>query len=250
MQSTLLSLQRLSPWVGLRKINVSYWAWEDMSPFTNTSLRWLPGEPSDSGFCAYLERAQVAGLKANPCTSTTDGLICEKPTGKTEWTECKRRSLQLRKDTTISIVWPFVFSRSKESECSPLQDPLLSAHQLCQLHQPAYGVYVVQQYSALCWLLSVRHLLPLRPVFGVADPGLHWWDIIANVGVSSQPKDDAFGAYELLLDGCQWFIVYEILFNKTNVEVFRHNMERKVYSCDTQKQRLQKKKKHHWLLVS
>lgn len=84
MQSTLLSLQRLSPWVGLRKINVSYWAWEDMSPFTNTSLRWLPGEPSDSGFCAYLERAQVAGLKANPCTSTTDGLICEKPIGKTE----------------------------------------------------------------------------------------------------------------------------------------------------------------------
>ncbi|CAG00346.1 unnamed protein product [Tetraodon nigroviridis] len=72
---------RLSPWVGLRKINVSYWAWEDTSPFTNTSLRWLPGEPSDSGFCAYLERAQVAGLKANPCTSTTDGLICEKPIG-------------------------------------------------------------------------------------------------------------------------------------------------------------------------
>uniref|UniRef100_A0A3B3DQB2 Attractin-like 1a n=1 Tax=Oryzias melastigma TaxID=30732 RepID=A0A3B3DQB2_ORYME len=58
-----------SPWVGLRKINVSYWGWEDASPFTNTSLRWLPGEPSDSGFCAYLERAQMAGLKANPCTS-------------------------------------------------------------------------------------------------------------------------------------------------------------------------------------
>uniref|UniRef100_A0A674PAF1 Attractin like 1 n=1 Tax=Takifugu rubripes TaxID=31033 RepID=A0A674PAF1_TAKRU len=77
-KSALLSPQTLSPWVGLRKINVSYWAWEDMSPFTNTSLRWLPGEPSDSGFCAYLERAQVAGLKANPCTSTTDGLICPK----------------------------------------------------------------------------------------------------------------------------------------------------------------------------
>ncbi|KAG7228420.1 hypothetical protein INR49_007592 [Caranx melampygus] len=75
------SSARLSPWVGLRKINVSYWGWEDASPFTNTSLRWLPGEPSDSGFCAYLERAQVAGLKANPCTATTDGLICEKPAG-------------------------------------------------------------------------------------------------------------------------------------------------------------------------
>uniref|UniRef100_A0A8D3C4V6 Attractin-like 1a n=1 Tax=Scophthalmus maximus TaxID=52904 RepID=A0A8D3C4V6_SCOMX len=69
----------LSPWVGLRKINVSYWGWEDASPFTNTSLRWSPGEPSDSGFCAYLERAHVAGLKANPCTATADGLICEKP---------------------------------------------------------------------------------------------------------------------------------------------------------------------------
>uniref|UniRef100_A0A8C2X7D6 Attractin-like 1a n=1 Tax=Cyclopterus lumpus TaxID=8103 RepID=A0A8C2X7D6_CYCLU len=72
----------LSPWVGLRKINVSYWGWEDASPFANTSLRWLPGEPSDSGFCAYLERAQAAGLKANPCTATTDGLICEKPAGE------------------------------------------------------------------------------------------------------------------------------------------------------------------------
>uniref|UniRef100_A0A3Q3JKC5 Attractin-like 1a n=1 Tax=Monopterus albus TaxID=43700 RepID=A0A3Q3JKC5_MONAL len=77
----LQKYQLLSPWVGLRKINVSYWGWEDASPFTNTSLQWLPGEPSDSGFCAYLERTQVAGLKANPCTAATDGLICEKPVG-------------------------------------------------------------------------------------------------------------------------------------------------------------------------
>ncbi|XP_027707853.1 attractin-like protein 1 isoform X4 [Vombatus ursinus] len=71
--------QKVSPWVGLRKINISYWGWEDMSPFTNTTLQWLPGEPNDSGFCAYLERAEVAGLKANPCTSVADGLVCEKP---------------------------------------------------------------------------------------------------------------------------------------------------------------------------
>lgn len=75
-------LQKLSPWVGLRKINVSYWGWEDKSPFTNTSLQWLPSEPNDSGFCAYLERAQVSGLRANPCTANTDGLICEKPVGE------------------------------------------------------------------------------------------------------------------------------------------------------------------------
>lgn len=74
--------QKVSPWVGLRKINISYWGWEDMSPFTNTTLQWLPGEPNDSGFCAYLERAAVAGLKANPCTSMADGLVCEKPVGK------------------------------------------------------------------------------------------------------------------------------------------------------------------------
>ncbi|TNN03732.1 hypothetical protein fugu_000761 [Takifugu bimaculatus] len=73
--------KRLSPWVGLRKINVSYWGWEDMTPFTNSSLRWLPGEPSDSGFCAYLEEPQVTGLRANPCTATAHGLICEKATG-------------------------------------------------------------------------------------------------------------------------------------------------------------------------
>uniref|UniRef100_A0A8C6T4C4 Attractin-like 1a n=1 Tax=Neogobius melanostomus TaxID=47308 RepID=A0A8C6T4C4_9GOBI len=70
---------KLSPWVGLRKINVSYWGWEDMSSFTNSSLRWLPGEPNDSGFCAYMDRAEVSSLTANPCTANTDGFICEKP---------------------------------------------------------------------------------------------------------------------------------------------------------------------------
>ncbi|XP_015671302.1 attractin-like protein 1 [Protobothrops mucrosquamatus] len=73
------TVQKISPWVGLRKINISYWGWDDMSPFTNTTLQWLPGEPNDSGFCAYLERAEVAGLKANPCTAKADGLVCEKP---------------------------------------------------------------------------------------------------------------------------------------------------------------------------
>lgn len=61
---------------------MSYWGWEDMTPFTNSSLRWLPGEPSDSGFCAYLEEPQVTGLRANPCTATAHGLICEKATGE------------------------------------------------------------------------------------------------------------------------------------------------------------------------
>lgn len=80
--NVFLFLQKLFPWVGLRKINVSYWGWEDNSPFTNTSLQWLPGEPNDSGFCAYLERAQVSGLRANPCNANTDGLICEKAVGE------------------------------------------------------------------------------------------------------------------------------------------------------------------------
>lgn len=65
---------------------MSYWGWEDMSPFTNSSLRWLPGEPSDSGFCAYLEEPQVSGLRANPCTATAHGLICEKAIGKPQIT--------------------------------------------------------------------------------------------------------------------------------------------------------------------
>uniref|UniRef100_A0A671KDT4 Attractin-like protein 1 n=1 Tax=Sinocyclocheilus anshuiensis TaxID=1608454 RepID=A0A671KDT4_9TELE len=76
---------KLSPWVGLRKINVSYWGWEDMSPFTNTSLQWLPGD-------AYLERAQVSGLRANPCTANTDGLICEKPNARPCKTPCSLRT--------------------------------------------------------------------------------------------------------------------------------------------------------------
>lgn len=97
-EALTVSPQRLSPWVGLRKINVSYWGWEDMTPFTNSSLRWLPGEPSDSGFCAYLEEPQVSGLRANPCTANAHGLICEKATGEsTLWwclTEC-----------VIDVVW-------------------------------------------------------------------------------------------------------------------------------------------------
>ncbi|KAL0964523.1 hypothetical protein UPYG_G00325100 [Umbra pygmaea] len=79
LQKFQIQEKKIAPWVGLRKINISYWGWEDKSPFTNSSLQWLPGEPSDSGFCAYLERAEVAGLKANPCTANADGLICEKP---------------------------------------------------------------------------------------------------------------------------------------------------------------------------
>uniref|UniRef100_A0AAR2J9J2 Attractin-like 1a n=1 Tax=Pygocentrus nattereri TaxID=42514 RepID=A0AAR2J9J2_PYGNA len=71
--------QNLSPWVGLRKINVSYWGWEDLSPFTNNTLHWLQGEPSDSGFCVHLEKTQLTGLRTKPCTASTDGLICQKP---------------------------------------------------------------------------------------------------------------------------------------------------------------------------
>uniref|UniRef100_A0A8C6XY71 Attractin n=1 Tax=Naja naja TaxID=35670 RepID=A0A8C6XY71_NAJNA len=69
----------LTPWVGLRKINVSYWCWEDMSPFTNTLLRWLPGEPSDIGFCSYLAEPSNQGLKAATCINLVNGSVCERP---------------------------------------------------------------------------------------------------------------------------------------------------------------------------
>ncbi|MEQ2187484.1 hypothetical protein GOODEAATRI_005121 [Goodea atripinnis] len=63
----------MTPWVGLRKINVSYWCWEDMSPFTNTTLQWLPGEPSDAGFCGYLAEPASSGLKAQSCINPVNG---------------------------------------------------------------------------------------------------------------------------------------------------------------------------------
>uniref|UniRef100_A0A8D2LY14 Attractin n=1 Tax=Varanus komodoensis TaxID=61221 RepID=A0A8D2LY14_VARKO len=69
----------LTPWVGLRKINISYWCWEDMSPFTNTSLQWLPGEPSDIGFCGYLAEPSSRGLKAATCINVVNGSVCERP---------------------------------------------------------------------------------------------------------------------------------------------------------------------------
>ncbi|KPP59685.1 hypothetical protein Z043_122372 [Scleropages formosus] len=60
-------------------INVSYWCWEDMSPFTNTSLQWLPGEPSDAGFCGYLAEPASSGLKAATCVNSVNGSLCERP---------------------------------------------------------------------------------------------------------------------------------------------------------------------------
>ncbi|XP_029683780.1 attractin [Takifugu rubripes] len=69
----------VTPWVGLRKINVSYWCWEDMSPFTNTSLQWLPGEPSDAGFCGYLAELASSSLKAQSCINPVNGSLCERP---------------------------------------------------------------------------------------------------------------------------------------------------------------------------
>uniref|UniRef100_A0A4W3GLH3 Attractin n=1 Tax=Callorhinchus milii TaxID=7868 RepID=A0A4W3GLH3_CALMI len=69
----------ITPWVGLRKINVSYWCWEDMLPFTNTSLQWLAEEPSDAGFCGYLAEHNHTGLKAATCISSVNGSVCERP---------------------------------------------------------------------------------------------------------------------------------------------------------------------------
>lgn len=108
----------LSPWVGLRKINVSYWGWEDASPFTNTTLRWSPGEPSDSGFCAYLEQAQMAGLKANPCTATTDGLICEKPVGEKKRIERQKKKMYLKVSAPNETIHPPATSLGTSAQCA------------------------------------------------------------------------------------------------------------------------------------
>lgn len=140
-----------------------------MTPFTNSSLRWLPGEPSDSGFCAYLEEPQVSGLRANPCTATAHGLICEKATGERcghATGTCCQQELDKRNNLLILSF----LSRKPESEFpSILQDALFAAHQLCQLHQPEHGVHVVQQYAALRRLDRLCHLFSLWPVSGVAD---------------------------------------------------------------------------------
>nr|XP_056711187.1 attractin [Euleptes europaea] len=79
LQKTQSSPKALTPWVGLRKINISYWCWEDMSPFTNTSLQWLLGEPSDIGFCSYLAEPSNQGLKAATCINQVNGSVCERP---------------------------------------------------------------------------------------------------------------------------------------------------------------------------
>lgn len=75
----LQSKLTLTPWVGLRKINVSYWCWEDMSPFTNSLLQWMPSEPSDAGFCGILSEPSTRGLKAATCINPLNGSVCERP---------------------------------------------------------------------------------------------------------------------------------------------------------------------------
>ncbi|XP_073467126.1 attractin [Aquarana catesbeiana] len=85
----------LTPWVGLRKINVSYWCWEDMSPFTNSTLQWQAGEPSDAGFCGYLAEPSTTGLKAATCIHPINGSVCERPanhSAKQCRTPCASRS--------------------------------------------------------------------------------------------------------------------------------------------------------------
>uniref|UniRef100_A0A4W5LSM9 Attractin like 1 n=1 Tax=Hucho hucho TaxID=62062 RepID=A0A4W5LSM9_9TELE len=95
LQKYQLQEKKLSPWVGLRKINISYWGWEDMSPFTNSSLQWLPGEPSDSGFCAYLERVELAGLKANPLSPNQSARPCKAPCSlRTTCANCTSQAME------------------------------------------------------------------------------------------------------------------------------------------------------------
>jgi hypothetical protein len=58
---------------------VSYWCWEDMSPFTNSLLQWMPSEPSDAGFCGILSEPSTRGLKAATCINPLNGSVCERP---------------------------------------------------------------------------------------------------------------------------------------------------------------------------
>lgn len=57
---------------------MSYWCWEDMSPFTNSSIQWMPFEPSDAGFCGILSEPSTRGLKAATCINPLNGSVCEK----------------------------------------------------------------------------------------------------------------------------------------------------------------------------
>ncbi|MBZ3891410.1 Attractin [Sciurus carolinensis] len=79
LDAFLASEPTLTPWVGLRKINMTHWFWEDVSPFTNSLLQWMPSEPSDAGFCGILSEPTTQGLKAATCISPLNGSICERP---------------------------------------------------------------------------------------------------------------------------------------------------------------------------
>ncbi|XP_015343691.2 attractin-like [Marmota marmota marmota] len=77
--SQSMSKLTLTPWVGLRKINMTHWFWEDMTPFTNSLLQWMPSEPSNAGFCGILSEPTFQALKAATCINPLNGSICERP---------------------------------------------------------------------------------------------------------------------------------------------------------------------------
>uniref|UniRef100_A0AAY4BHW9 Attractin n=1 Tax=Denticeps clupeoides TaxID=299321 RepID=A0AAY4BHW9_9TELE len=143
--------KKLAPWVGLRKINVSYWGWEDASSFHNTTLQWLPGEPSDSGFCAYLERAQISSLKAQPCNASPNqsGRQCKLPCSlrttcancTSQATECMWCSSTRRCVDSNAYVISFPYGQClewKTADCGSLNCSGLRSCDSC-LEQPECG---------------------------------------------------------------------------------------------------------------
>ncbi|XP_054653983.1 attractin-like protein 1 isoform X3 [Dunckerocampus dactyliophorus] len=208
----------LSPWVGLRKINVSYWGWEDTTPFSNTSLHWVPGEPSDSGFCAYLEQTQAAGLKAKACTATTDGLICEKAAGSpqsrtsgpckppcamhrtcanctSQAMECMWcRSTQRCVDSSAYVV-SFPFGQCLEWQTQDCTAQNCSGLKTCAecLERPECGWCGDPTNTGRGVCLEGSYRGPLRPTHGWTGPrrdqvGLREWDMVLDQDLCSADR--------------------------------------------------------------
>lgn len=140
-----------------------------MSPFTNGSLRWLPGEPSDSGFCAYLEEPQVLGLRANPCTATAHGLICEKAIGERysyKINHIKAKNVCLKKFFKVLFCLRFVAQKTPvTAPVHPARSPAHYTQTVPTVPAKPWSVCGVAAHTAAWTPLHTSSLFPTASVW-------------------------------------------------------------------------------------
>ncbi|TRY81796.1 hypothetical protein DNTS_023120, partial [Danionella cerebrum] len=125
LQKYQLLGRKLTPWVGLRKINVSYWGWEDTSPFTASTLQWLPVSPNPS--------VRPCNI---PCSLRTTCANCTSQTMECMWCSSTKSCV----DSNAYVI-SFPYGQCLEWKTSDCGAQNCSGHRTCGqcLEQPECG---------------------------------------------------------------------------------------------------------------